>query len=93
MKFATVKVKGKSQVVLVEKNNSNVLLLQAAAIKMGEAIPTTLIECIEKAEVFLQKAKKIEQWASTQKNINQNFMLMTLFGKLQFRGQRKISFV
>ncbi|KMY49055.1 fumarylacetoacetate hydrolase family protein [Peribacillus loiseleuriae] len=68
MKFGTVKVKGQSQVVLVGKDHSRVLLLQAVAIQMGETIPITLLECIAKGEVFLQKAKEIEQWASTQMN-------------------------
>ena len=68
MKFGTVKVKGNSQVVLVEKDYSRVLLLQTAAIQMGETIPATLLECIAKGDVFLQKAKEIEQWTSTQTN-------------------------
>lgn len=68
MKFGTVKVKGKSQVVLVEANRSNVLLLQAAAIQMGEVIPATLLECIAMGEVFLQKVKEIEQWVSSKEN-------------------------
>ncbi|WP_028393179.1 fumarylacetoacetate hydrolase family protein [Bacillus cihuensis] len=66
MKFGTVKVNGESQVVLV--NRTNVLLLQAAAIQMGEVIPATLLECIAQGEFFLQNIKKIEQWVSKQEN-------------------------
>ncbi|MBA9025228.1 fumarylacetoacetate hydrolase family protein [Peribacillus huizhouensis] len=68
MKFGTVKVNGESQVVLVEENRTNVLLLQAAAIQMGEVIPATLLECIAQGEFFLQNIKKIEQWVSKQEN-------------------------
>ena len=50
------------------------MLLQAAAIQMGEAIPTTLLECIAKGEVFLQKAKKIEQWASIKENKSEYYV-------------------
>ncbi|MDQ0217566.1 FAA hydrolase family protein [Peribacillus cavernae] len=66
MKFATVKVNNESKFVMTDEKGAAFLLLEEAAKKMNDSavsIPTTLMECIQEGESFVEKAEKLYQWS------------------------------
>lgn len=66
MKFATVQVYGENKIVISGQNQTNFLLLQEAAERIGDpslSFPTTLLECIQEGENFIEKANRLFQSA------------------------------
>lgn len=66
MKFATVQVYGENKIVMSGQNQSNFLLLQEAAERIGDpslSFPATLLECIQEGENFIEKANRLFQTA------------------------------
>jgi 2-keto-4-pentenoate hydratase/2-oxohepta-3-ene-1,7-dioic acid hydratase in catechol pathway len=67
MKFVTAEQNGNIFVGIADTEQNVVIHLQAAELAMnGEAtLPSSLLECIALGEVFMEKVRKIKQWAET----------------------------